>query len=388
MRVRHDHAGPIALDIGTAGLKVVQLEDGVEEPCVRAAAWKPFPKGLREAERVRWSLDALRPLLAARAFSGRRVVLALQPSEFQIKSLRLPRMPRDELAAAVQFEAQERFTFDGEPGQFRFVVAGDVRQGTELKEELIVFGVRESKIDAILQDFERLKLEPVAIDAAPCAIARGFCRFLRRQEDAAAVNIFVDVGRTATSVVVTRGTQVVFVKVIDVGGQRFDASVAERLGIAPDQANEVRLAGMQAGMAQTRQRRATDPAGGETAPASVRQQVADALRPSIEHLAREIQLCLRYFAVTFRGQKAESLTFVGGEAHEPSIRKLVEEIVDVPCLIGDPFCRMKVAADGGLPGSVTYRPAWGVAVGLALRGSKWVAPSTLPAATEPAKVAS
>ncbi|MBK8270847.1 MAG: hypothetical protein IPK83_22075 [Planctomycetes bacterium] len=52
-------------------------------------------------------------------------------------------------------------------------------------------------------------------------------------------------------------------------------------------------------------------------PPEVRAAVVDAERPFVERLSRDFQLCLRYFAVTFRGQKPETLTLVGGEAYEP-----------------------------------------------------------------------
>lgn len=354
---------------------MMQVQAQADRAVVTAAVWRAFSPDMSALDREAVSNEVISTALKDGQFHGRRAVLALQPRDFQIKSFRMPQMPREEQAAALEFEAEERFGFGEEKGQYRFVVAGDVRHGTELKEELIVFGVRESALRSLLSWLERLKLEPAAIDTAPCAMARSFARFLRRQEDAAAVNVFLDVGRTTTNMVVTRGPDVAFVKVVEVGGARFDEAVAERLGMSPAEANEVR----RNVMLQCSGRRSKDHSaeGRESVPDAVREQVSAALQPVVEQLARDVQLCLRYFAVTFRGQKPVSLTFVGGEAHEPSLAERVGEIVQIPCLVGDPLRGMSMAPGVRLPADWTYRPGWGVVAGLALRGV--ISDTALPA---------
>ena len=91
-------------------------------------------------------------------------------------------------------------------------------------------------------------------------------------------------------------------------------------------------------------------------------------------MCREIQLCLRYFAVTFRGQRPESITFVGGDAHEPVLMAILGENIDIPCTIGHPLRGVHQADLIGGPDRRTFQPAWAVAAGLALRDSKWVEP--------------
>ncbi|MCK6483884.1 MAG: pilus assembly protein PilM [Phycisphaerae bacterium] len=363
--------GPIALDVGTSGVKMVQLDHGGDRPVVAGMAYRPVSAGLSGSARDQFVDDAVATALKTCGFQGRRVVTCLQPAQFQIKSIRLPRMPWEEKAAALEFEALDRFSFPDDRGRFQFVVAGDVRQGNELKDELIVFGAGDSLVGGLIRRLESLQLEPVAIDAAPCAMARSFARFLRREEDAAAVNVFLDVGYSGSSLVITRGPEVAFVKVIDVGGARFNEAVAQRMGTSAEQAAEVRLTAIEAA-GRSRRKSDSEEHAAPSTPDSVHEQVADAVRAPIEQLAREVQLCLRYFAVTFRGQRPASLTLVGGEAHEPSLCGLMGQITDIPCLVGDPMRGMGMAAATNAVRAWTLRPGWGVAVGLALRGSKWV----------------
>jgi len=367
MKLRSANGNPIAIDLGSASVKLLQVDPHGPRPVVTGALFRTLPAGLPAPEYEARVETILSDALRGGAFRGRRVVLALQPGQFEIKSFRMPRMPREEMDAALQLEAEDRFGF-GEHGQYRYLVAGDVRQGNETKEELIAFGVRETQVAGLLRLLERLKLEASSLDLSPCAMARSFARFLRREEDAAAINVFIDVGARSTDLVMTRGADVAFVKVIEVGGHQLDESVARRLEISVEEARRVRLSVL----AATRGSRERGGSSENSLPDNMREAVYDGMRPIVDQIVKELLLCLRYFAVTFRGQQPQSITFVGGEAHNPLLSGLLGEIIDIPCLVGDPLRGMDQAVAPGTLGPWTFRPAWGVAVGLALRQTRWV----------------
>src|SRR5262249_3842284 len=163
-----------------------------------------------------------------RGFRGRSVVSSLGPGEFELKNVRLPTMPPEELGAAVEFEARERFGMTPEQAEFRHLVAGQVRHGNEVREEVIVFAARREVIQERIAVFAEVGLDPIALDIGPSAMARCFVRFLRRAEDAAAVHVFLDVGWRGTSLCVTRGAEVCFVKLFDIGGSAFTNALAAR----------------------------------------------------------------------------------------------------------------------------------------------------------------
>jgi len=365
LRKRTKH-GPIGLDIGASSLKMLQFSEEGTEPTLLAAAHCQLPPlddnpATRDAAIERAVAQALRQ----HPFQGRDAVAALACREFQMKSIRLPRMPAEEMASAVGFEAQERFGVTEGGTQIRHIVAGEVRHGNELKEEVIVFATPDDLVQARLKLLETLKLRPLAIDITPCAVARCFFRFLRRAEDVHTVNVFLDVGWRGTSIVLTRGTELSFLKTIDVGGEHFNEAVAKALSISREEAAELRIRIMRDASRQ----RADDKV---TVSGEVRATVTDAVRPLIERISRDVQMCLRYFAVTFRGQRPKSLTLVGGEAHEPSIFQSIGGAIDIPCTIGNPLRGMSLSGNIGGRDQRAFQPAWVVACGLSLRGSRWV----------------
>lgn len=365
LRRRMD-CGPIGVDVGASSVKLLQFSDDGGQPSITAAAYCEILSSTEDpAERQAYIKQTVSEALQRDAFKGRRAVTSLGISDFQMKSIRLPHMPPDDLATAVEFEAKDRFGLEGQDAQFQFINAGEVRHGNELKDEIIVFAVPASVVQQRLELLESCGLEPYSVDAAPCAVARSFVRFLRRADDAQAVNVFVDLGRSGTCIIITRGTELMFLKVIDVGGEHFNQAVAKALNIAKAQAAELRVRIMRGGAG-----RRTEDRSDVTPDMSA--AVADALRPLVDRLARDLQLCLRYFAVTFRGQRPDSLTFVGGEANEPLLSKIVSETVDVPCIIGHPLRGVGRTELLGGRDRRTIQPAWSVACGLALKGSTWV----------------
>lgn len=362
---RQSNLGPVGLDIGASSVRMLQLGDHDGEPFVQAAACFELPPAASPEERAELLPGLIRDALGGHAFYGRDVVAGLGSTEFQVKNLRLPTMPPEEMETALEFEVQDRFELGPEGGQFRYMPAGEVRHGNEMKEEVIVLATKNDVIQARLGLLQKAGLRPTAIDVSPCAVARSFVRFLRRSEDANAVNVFLEVGRRGTAVIMLRGTDISFLKVIESGGAEMNAAVAKVLNLSEPQAAELRVQIM-------RESAASRVVTASPVSEEIKSRVADAVRPIAERITRDLQLCLRYFAVTFRGQRPDGITLVGGEAHEPALKRAVAQLVDAPCTIGDPLRGVHRAELAAGSEARTLQPAWTVAMGLALRGTPWV----------------
>jgi type IV pilus assembly protein PilM len=345
-------------------VKLLQFAFCEDQPMLVAAAHVDLPDGDGAADEksVR---ESIATGLREGPFVGRRVVSNLGAGEFQMKNIRLPKMPEEELASAVEFEAQERFELAGRPAQIRHLPAGEVRHGNELKEEVIVFVAFDEVVQRRMALLESLRLEPIGLDLSPCAVARSFARFLRRSEDADAVNVFIDVGARGTAVTMTHGTEIAFIKLIEVGGRHLTQAVAKALNLSESQAAALRRRRMR----QTLGRRAGEQ---EVVKQDIDLAVADAVRPIVEQMIRDIQLCLRYYVVTFRGQRPECLTFVGGDAAEPGLVSTIAEEIDIPCIVGHPLRGVDNAALLNRESTPLYQPAWATACGLALKGASFL----------------
>ena len=91
-----------------------------------------------------------------------------------------------------------------------------------------------------------------------------------------------------------------------------------------------------------------------------------AVRPAWEKLGKEIGLCLRYYAVTFRGARPDTVTCLGGECLNAHHLEFLSEATGLRCRVGHPLRGMRFA--DGLPLKESDGPMadWTSAVGLAM----------------------
>ena len=354
---------PIGLDIGYDSIKMLQLDAVGKAITVVAAARWAFPDNVRDDEvlRRRSAVDAVGELLKTGSFKGRRVVTCLSHEQMIIKQIRLPHMPPEEMQRAVLPEACERFGFDVQPELLHHVIAGEVHQGSEKRDEVILLGVRSETVEDHLQMLTEMRLVPVALDAEPACLFRSFDRFLQRGEDSKKITVLVDIGASTSRILFGRGRQVKFIKSIAIGGRRLDEAVAKQLNLEVSEGAALRRQVMRHGCDGGED--AIKAASGE----QVYHALYDAVRPGVEELARELSLCLRYCAVTFRGCKPEDMILLGGEAYDPCLRELISEYTSIPCRIGRPLqgldlSQVELGSDHRGP-----LCEWAVASGLALR---------------------
>jgi type IV pilus assembly protein PilM len=226
--------------------------------------------------------------------------------------------------------------------------------------------VDRARLDAQVEMLAQLQLQPVAIDAGPCAIFRGFERFLRRDEDRNKVNAFVELGYSGTRVVIARGPDLIFFKNIPIGGHRFEEMISEQLELSPEEAGDIRVRIHRQHVASLiGQPPPSEP--DEVVSDDLQRTVFDTLRPGLEHLSKEIALCLRYCSVTFRGLRSETVTVVGGEACNRDILRLLSDQVNVPFRIGRPMHNIGGEMDGLGAERRAGLPEWACACGLALK---------------------
>ena len=356
-------AMPIGVDIGAHAVRLLQFAAGPRGLTVVAAATQPLPAGLtHKDERYHEAVaEALQSAVSRAGFRGRRVVSALPAAAVGVKSVRMPPMPDRDLEQAVRFEAAERMPSD-KPRIVQYLKAGEVQQGSETRQEILLLAADEAFIEAHVVSLTTCGLRPLAIDAIPTALARVITTRadLNPRGGAAGAKVLIDMGHAATKVLVVQGGRVVFFKSIEIGGSALDRAVARQLKLSPADAAEKRHAA-------TQQRADDAESGGPAAEA-----VWEALRPTLADLGKEIALCLRYFGVTFRGARPAHGLMVGGLAGGvgPGLRLVAElsAAAGLELRAHDPLAAMdpgpagRVLGDGG--------GAWAVAAGLSLRGGR------------------
>ncbi len=356
---------PIGVDVGTSGIRMLQLCHGRTGHSVVASGYYKFSGDLPSSEKERHSVlvEGCNKLLATYPFVGRKVVVSLPVEAIQYKNIRLPHMPAEERSQAVIWEAADHLQIDVKEATVEHLYAGEIKQGEETRDELILMAVTNTALREHVNVLMEGGLDPIGIDATPTAIARCFSRFIRRESDSQLVSIYVDVGRSCSKVLIMRGRSIIFFKLIDIGGEHLDRSVADHLGLSMEDASELR-------------RQMLDVKGtGEEVDASslglsrkehVQRAVYESMRSMIGELAREIGMCLRYYSVTFRGARPSTLYLLGGEAHEPMLAKIISEQLEMEVQVAQPLEGVNLSSSHIAIERRSLLPEWGVAVGLTM----------------------
>jgi len=369
---------PIGLDIGHGSIKMIQLliDDG--QTSVFAADEVRIEKAANDDEQARRNaiVSAIKQMLTKGNFLGKDVVSCLPSGKLKITSVRLAEADMDTIERSLRKEAAQRFGLDPEKDPMDYLVAGSVRQGDEVKNELILFATDSETIKDHIEMLEEAGLRPVAIDPIPCALFRSFGRSLRRQEDLEQTVVFVDVGQRFTTVVFSRGRKISLVKQITIGGERFVQEIATKLGVSIDEAETLReslrikkkisssvLVGSESHVSE----------GKHEIDTSTRETITDAASSVAEDLAREISLCLRYYTVTFRGARVERAIFAGGGAYEDILIDVLRRQLVVEIEVAEPLRGFDLS--NSKRGSLNFQSdrrgvlcEWAVAVGLGLKG--------------------
>lgn len=382
---------PIAVDIGTESIKLLQVEPRENQFRLVAAMGETIPDEARAkaADREAFINDALKRMLNE-GFRGKQVVTCLPSNVMAVQHLRVGKMSPEELVKALPYEAAGKLPFDAHRAVIRHAVAGEVYQNQESKQEVIIMAAPREGVERYLNLLSKQKLEVVGIHVEPHALIECFNHIFRRKGDENICTLFVDMGASATHVVIAHGKNMVFAKHLSVGGDALNKAVADHVKCSTEQARDMRVRAskqqatasrLPPGVVGIGADASTHPLGRQNGaglagidPETV-EKVGEATRDVVEALMGELMLCVRYYEGIYPGRVVDRAIFVGGEArHVPLCQKIAQRLC-VPATLGDPLARL--IKDQATQTNLDVRqpqPGWAIAVGLALGLS--------PAATE------
>ena len=349
-------SNPIGIDIGHDCVRMIQLSRSGEGIRVEGAEQEPInPEPVPNiAPQRKVIVQAIRTMLSRGCFTGRQAASCLPGDSLKIKSLRLDSTEAGQIEEIIYGDVAQRFGLNPDRDEIRYLIAGSVYQGEEIKNEVIFFGMNRTHLTEHMSLLEEAGLEPSAIDAMPCALFRSFQRTLRRQEDREVVSVLVNLGVQYTTVIIGKGATVALVKQIPLAESHLTKKVAESLGVSLSEVIQLSS-------------KLRDPGSGSI-DSFTRRSVMGAMSQTIENLAREISLCFKYYAVTFRGERPSEVVFAGGNLYESALMESLQQQLNMEIHVAEPlrgFDLSRVSFD--------RRPnpqmcEWAVAVGLALKG--------------------
>lgn len=394
-------ASPVVADFGASSVKLLQLSGG-DTPGIISAQLLEIPDEARgnPDRRFAFLAEELPGVLRRGGFQGRRVMISPSSSHFIVQQTRIeadgPLSPDDQVRAEVAGR------IDCLPSA---VVARSFPiPGSEC--DRVALAIAREEVMRHVDLMKRCRFSVVGVQPDHLPMLRAFDHLHRRDEDRSVVTMYVDAGWGAVKVAVARGTELVFARIVHVGGRQFDEITAGSWGCTTSDARMRRIqeeralmndpevasrtmesesgpsemsAIMRAGLAKAEQE---DVRRREAAMVVVgEERRTGGLNPSLtplgsasvdvelaevhDTIADELLMCARY-AQAAVGGPIDRMVMIGGESHSRRFAGRLARRMGIKSSVGDPLRRLLAATPegAGMLDPTVEHPEWAVACGL------------------------
>jgi type IV pilus assembly protein PilM len=375
---------PIAVDFGTGALKLLQVVNSNPPQLISAACLVTPPELIGEHnKRLDLQFEALPKLVKAAGFRGKRAVCAIPSWQVMVKHMQFPKVEQAALGEMIKSVIPQQFNADPSMLVYRYNELPPEKGST--KSDAIVIATRRESVQRLMGAVMGSKLEPVGMHTPFLCQLRAFDHLHRREGDGDANTVYVDLGALTTTVAISNGVELVFARVIQLGGWHMDDLISRKLGTGIAEARRIRLASddPQTEQAQTPgssppaqdgidRREQQRPAGfSEEIDQTQRLPIGPAnadLSETVEMLTDELKLCLRYYCSQFPSKRLARVIFLGGETKHRGLVQHLARAVRLPAHTADPLARVArtgketvIGVDFKVP-----QPGWSVALGACL----------------------
>lgn len=333
----------VGLDIGTTSLKAVQIK----AKTLRAFAYVPTPPGVTLAAEDKESLAklsaALADLFLRGNFGGRDVAVALPESQIFTQVVSFPQMEAEEIAAAVQNEAQQYTPLPLEETALDYEILGP----SEVKPEqidILLVAAPKALTQRYVSLLRQAKLNPLSLEPEAIALSRSVVGDTSKHPVMVA-----SIGARTTDLSISSGGTLRFTRSISTGGEALVRALSQSLGFEMEQAQEYFKS---YGLLEKGSR--------------AESKVMSAIRPIFDIIVEEIRRALAFYTSHHRKQ-VRRLVLVGGVANLPGIVIYLAEALGVEVERGDPWETISIPDTFPKKELAELAPAFAVAVGLALK---------------------
>jgi type IV pilus assembly protein PilM len=337
---------PIALDIGSTFIKLVQLKGSNKNYQLIKFGMIPLPPevivegAVMDAGRV---VEAIKELLVSQKVKTKEVVISVSGSSVIIKRVAVADMTDEELAESIKWEAEQYipFSIDDVNVDFQKLGAG-VAAG---QADVLLVAVKKDKINDYVNLVKEAGLEPVVMDVDAFALANMYELNYAFEEGTTAL---LNIGASVMNINILKDGISIFTRDITVGGNRFTEALQRDFGLTYEDAEKVKR--------------------GEDVEVADKEQIAGVMSSVTDDIVAETQRSFEFFRSTTGSDKVSRVLVSGGCARIGNFTTVLSERLEIPVEVVDPFKKIKIDPKRFEAAMIAESsPLCAVAVGLAIR---------------------
>jgi type IV pilus assembly protein PilM len=337
---------PIAIDIGSTFIKLVQLKGSNRNYQLVKFGMVPLPPevivegAVMDAGRV---VDAVKELLAAQKVTTKEVVISVSGSSVIIKRVAVADMTDEELAESIKWEAEQYipFSIDDVNVDFQKLGVG----AAEGQADVLLVAVKKDKINDYVNLVKEAGLEPVVMDVDAFALAN---MYELNYDVEAGTTALLNIGASVMNINILKDGASIFTRDITVGGNRYTEALQRDFGLTYEDAEKVKR--------------------GEDVEGADKEQISSVMSSVTEDIVAETQRSFEFFRSTTGSEKVSRVLVSGGCARIGNFTSILSERLEIPVEVANPFKNVKIDAKKFDTAIIEdSSPLCAVAIGLAIR---------------------
>lgn len=339
----------LGIDIGSTSIKVLQIATSGAQNRVEGYASLPLPQNAVEANTIK-DLDAvtdtLSKALVQGAFTCKQVAISVPDSSAISKIIQINQgLNETEIEEIILMEADKYIPYPIDEINLDFSVIGPSTKNTAMTDVLIVAS-RTENVNNRIEAVKRAGLEPLIVDVESYAIERCAQLFTTELPSGGTNKLvaLIDIGGMYTNLFVMHGLKVIFSREEEFGGKQLIDAMMQHYKIKMEEAIRMLEQGPMPEDFQT-----------------------TVLRPFQEQILLQVKRGLQFFFSTSQYTYVDYVLVGGGVAKNPEFATILQESINIPTSIANPFKHMTLAKSVNHARINKDAPGLLLACGLALR---------------------
>jgi type IV pilus assembly protein PilM len=340
------------LDIGSSAVKAIELQRTSDGLKIVRYGYAPLPPeaivqgSFMNAPAI---ASAIREAVQEAGIKAKEVATSASGHAVIVKKITLPSQSPEELDETIHWEAEQYIPFDINEVNVDYQILQE--SGLDGQMDVLLVAAKKDLIDNYQTVIQEAGLNLSVMDVDAFALGNMFEHsYPTPPESAIAI---VDIGAAFININVMCGGIPTFTRDITSGGSLYTEEIQKTLNLSFEEAERIKLGGK----------------SGQVSREVVPQEVEEAMREVSETLLGEIQRSLDFYRATASTSAISKLLLCGGSARVPGLSRLIQERIEIPVEIADPFAQIEVASSLDEERLQELAPSLCVAVGLGMRRS-------------------
>jgi type IV pilus assembly protein PilM len=334
----------VGVDVGSYAVKVVEMKPGTtRNEIISVGIKKLLPGAIVDGEPMDRDavVAAISEIYREKGIENIEVASAICGRSVIIKKIKIEEMDDDTAHEVIPLEAEQYVPFEKAELSVDFQVLRRGLSGGQM--EVLLVAAKKDKILSHVDLLRDAGLVPVTIDVDAFAVQNAF-EINYEYEDGKVYGL-IDIGLGATNVGIVREGLPLFNRDIPIGGETFVEGMQRMAGVTSEEAR----------------------AALEGLPGAQTEESTKAIHSVGEELGMAIERSFSYLSSSGEAPSVDQIYLSGGGAKIPGLEKYLEQKLQTPVEIANPFHNLAVDAEALGADQVAVGPSLMVAIGLATR---------------------